>query len=87
MLGPHPLIDNNTERARGYIEVNLAAGYKINDRLTVQLNIFNLFNSHGAASEYFYTSRLAGEPLQGIGDHSIHPLEPLSARLSLTAAL
>ncbi len=87
VLGPHPLIDSNTERARGYIEVNLDAGYKINDRLKVQLGIFNLFNSHGAASEYYYTSRLADEPLQGVSDHSLHPLEPLSARLSLTAVL
>ncbi len=85
MLGPHPLVDNNSERAQGYIEVNVDAGYKFTEHLSAKAEIFNLLNSHGAASEYYYVSRLPSEPLDGIGDHSLHPLEPTSARFSLTA--
>jgi outer membrane receptor protein involved in Fe transport len=84
-LGPHPLTDDDSQNARGYTEVNLDVGYHVTDSLKVQLSIFNLFNTRGASSEYYYVSRLPGEPSAGVGDHSIHPLEPLSARLGVTA--
>ena len=85
-LGPHPLTDDDVQKARGYTEVNFDVGFHVTKSLTIQLNVFNLFDTHGAASEYYYVSRLPGEPTAGVADHQIHPLEPLSARLGLTAA-
>ena len=84
-LGPHPLTDDDVQKARGYTEINLDLGYHVTENLRVQMNIFNLLNTHGAASEYYYQSRLQGEPAEGLGDHQIHPLEPLSARIGVTA--
>ena len=34
--------------------------------------------------DYFYASRLPGEPAEGVADIHTHPLEPRSFRLSLT---
>jgi outer membrane receptor protein involved in Fe transport len=44
-LGPYPLLADNSLRSSGYKEVNLDVGYKINDRMKIELSIFNLFNS------------------------------------------
>ncbi len=84
-LGPHPLVDDGSQMARGYTEVNLDVGYRATKNLSLKLSLFNLLDSRGAASEYYYVSRLPGEPAQGVGDHQIHPLEPLSARIGVTA--
>jgi hypothetical protein len=34
--------------------------------------------------DYYYTSRLPGEPLQGIADVHFHPQEPRSIRLAFS---
>jgi outer membrane receptor protein involved in Fe transport len=47
-------VADNSLSSPGYKEVNLDVGYKINERMKVQLAIFNLFNSTAAASQYAY---------------------------------
>jgi outer membrane receptor protein involved in Fe transport len=84
-LGPHALISDNSERSPGYAEVNLEIGYKATPKLKWQLDVYNLTNSRDDAADYFYVDRLPGEPAEGRGDLHAHPLEPLSARLKLTA--
>jgi len=51
---------------------------------SVQLSVFNLFNTHAHAMEYYYVDRLPGEPAVGVADVHVHPLEPLSLRLTFT---
>ena len=84
-LGQYPLTDDNTAKDAGYTETNVNAGYKISRNVKVDLEIFNLFNARANAAAYYYTSRLQGEPLDGIADHQNHPLEPISARFAVTA--
>jgi outer membrane receptor protein involved in Fe transport len=88
ILGSYPLNPDNKVRGAGYSEVNLDAGYTIRPGTSLQLSIFNLFNQHADAFEYDYVSRLPGEPPGGITSESqdiqFHPIEPLSARLTLT---
>ena len=48
------------------------------------LDVFNLFDSNDDDIAYFYASRLEGEPLAGVEDVHFHPLEPRSARFSVT---
>jgi hypothetical protein len=43
----------------------------------------NLFDAHADDIEYFYTSRLPGEPVDGVDDYHIHPAEPRTFRLGL----
>jgi hypothetical protein len=84
-LGKHALVSDNSVKSSGYKEINLDVGYKITPTLKVQLNIFNLLNSHADAADYLYTDRLPGEPAEGVEDVHSHPLEPISARLGVTA--
>jgi outer membrane receptor protein involved in Fe transport len=88
ILGSYPLNPDNLVRGAGYSEVNVDVGYKVTARLKAQLSIYNLFNEKADAFDYDYVSRLPGEPAGGITDErddiQFHPLEPLSARLTLT---
>lgn len=84
-LGPYPVEDGEQyPQAKGYSEVNIDLGYAVNSRLEVRLGVFNLFNSKADAAAYDYTSRLVpgGPEITGL---QVHPLEPISARLTVTA--
>jgi outer membrane receptor protein involved in Fe transport len=84
-LGGYPISDGDRNpQDPGYSEVNLDIGYKVSPRLKLQASVFNLLNTRANASAYFYTSRLPGEPLEGVDDKQIHPLEPISARFTAT---
>ena len=84
-LGTHSLDDGNRlPQDRGYSEWNLDVALALRGGWKLQVGVFNIFNSHDEAADYYYTSRLAGEPAGGVSDFQIHPLEPRSARLSLT---
>ena len=54
-------------------------------RLKLTLSVFNLLDSRQNAAAFDYVSRLAGELAAGVDDHQFHPLEPISARFSVTA--
>ena len=85
-LGAYPIRDGIRDpQDRGYRELNLEVGYRFGPRLRGQLAIFNLLNSHDNAAAYHYATRLPGEPAEGVEDFQVHPLEPVSARLTLTA--
>ncbi len=87
-LGPYPINDGNRfPEDPGYSEFNLDAGYKINAHLKVQLSVYNLFNTKANSSAYYYTSRLPGEPPEGVTGYQFHPLEPISGVLKVTALL
>ena len=58
-------------------------GYKINKNLRVELEGFNLTDRKVSAIDYFYTSRLPGEPAAGVADIHFHPIESRSFRLAL----
>jgi hypothetical protein len=45
---------------------------------------FNLLDRDDSDLEYFYPSRLPGEPAEGVEDVHFHPVEKPSARLSAT---
>ncbi len=82
-LGSYPLVSDNSLTSPGYKEVNLDIGYKINDKMKVQLAIFNLFNTKAAASQYAYQYQVSPASAPEFGT-TYHPLEPLSARLTVT---
>lgn len=86
-LGSHPLVEDNSVRSRGYREVNANIGYKLSPRLKLQVDVYNLTNARYDAADYYYTTRLPGEPAEGIDGIQIHSLEPRSARFTLTATL
>lgn len=87
-LGPYPISDGNRfPEDPGYGEFNLDAGYKVSSHLKVQLSIFNVLNTKANSSAYFYTSRLPGEPADGVTGIQVHPLEPISGIVKVTLTL
>lgn len=83
-FGPRPLVEDNTVRASRTTLVNAQLGYHFSEHWDASVEIFNLLNSKDNDIEYFYTSRLQGEPAGGIDDRHFHPVEPISFRFSLT---
>jgi hypothetical protein len=45
--------------------------------------VLNLANTRADDIQYFYISRLHGEPAGGVGDVHSHPVEPRQVRASL----
>ncbi len=85
-LGAYPISDGNSfPQDKGYSEFNLDAGYKLTPHLKLQLSLYNLFNTKGNSSAFYYTARLPGEPAEGVEGFQVHPLEPLSGVLKVTA--
>jgi outer membrane receptor protein involved in Fe transport len=84
-FGPRPLIEDNSQRSKSTTLAYLRAGYRINNNLSVALDVFNLFDRKASDIDYFYTSRLKGEPAAGVDDIHFHPVEPRSVRLTLVA--
>ncbi len=75
ILGQYPISDGNASpKDDGYSELNVDAGYKIDSRMRVQLSLYNLTDTHASASSAYYTSRLPGEPAEGVTDYQLHPL-------------
>lgn len=58
-------------------------GYRLSSRARVVLEAFNLFDATVSDIDYFYASRLPGEPLGGVEDIHLHPALPRSARVGL----
>jgi hypothetical protein len=84
-LGPYPIDDGEkAPQDKGYSEINVDAGYKVNPRLKLQLSVFNLLNTKANSAAYYYAARLPGEPADGISDFQVHPLEPLCAVVKAT---
>ena len=83
-FGPRPLIEDNSVRSKSTTLAYLDVGYRLSHNTKLQLDVFNLFNRAASDLDYFYASRLQGEPVDGVGDVHFHPVEPRTVRLRLT---
>ena len=83
-FGPRPLIEDNSVRSKDTTLVNLEAGYAFNEHMSLAIDVFNLFDARPSDIDYFYTSRLPGEPAEGVDDVHTHPAEPRAIRASFT---
>ncbi|HEY4211876.1 MAG TPA: TonB-dependent receptor [Steroidobacteraceae bacterium] len=85
-LGGYPISDGDEfPEDKGYSEFNLDVGYKVTKKIKVQLSVYNLFNTKANSSAYYYAARLPGEPEDGVNGFQVHPLEPISGVLKVTA--
>ncbi|HKY22956.1 MAG TPA: TonB-dependent receptor [Vicinamibacterales bacterium] len=82
-LGPRPLVEDATVTSTRSLVVNMEAGYRIAPRTRIVVDVLNLFNSSASDIEYYYASRLAGEPSGGRDDIHTHPLQPRTARIGV----
>lgn len=81
-FGKYPLIEDNSVKSDGSLLVNLRAGREWG-RIGAYVDLFNVLNSRSHDVDYFYASRLPGEPLEGVDDIHFHVFQPRSARLNL----
>ena len=84
-FGPRPLIEDDSVRSPSSLIFNARAGYRFDNGVRVQLDVLNLFNTQTNQIEYYYLSRLPGEPIEGVADRHVHPAEPLAVRLTVAA--
>jgi outer membrane receptor protein involved in Fe transport len=82
-FGPRTLLEDASVRSKATSLVNVEAGYRIAGDVRVALNVFNLFNASSSDIDYYYVSRLTGEPSGGLADWHFHPVVPRTARVNL----
>ena len=82
-FGAHPLIEDNSVRGTPTTLMNASLGYAIGPtRITA--SVLNVLGSRARDVQYFYASRLAGEPAGGVADVHFHPVEPRQLRIGVT---
>ena len=64
--------------------VNLGGGYQIGRKIRASVELFNLFDDAVSDIDYYFASRLPGEPVDGVNDIRSHPAVPRTARFSLS---
>lgn len=81
-LGAHPLVEDNGVRGAPTTLVNSSVGYAFGSmRLTA--SVLNALGSNARDIQYFYASRLSGEPVGGVNDVHFHPVEPRQLRIGV----
>lgn len=100
-LGPTPLTEDNAFRSPATSLINGRIGYRFDNGWRVQLDVLNLLNAKADAISYAYGSLIKTDSLfvicnspapppaavcqNGVMDRILHPVEPLAARLTVTA--
>ena len=82
-FGPRPLVEDDSVRSKATSLVNLEGGYRFARNVRLAVDVFNLFNATDSDIDYYYASRLIGEPLTGTDDIHLHPTLPRTARVNL----
>ena len=85
-FGPRALIEDNSERSQATSIFEVQAGYQLAKNLKATGEVFNLFNNTAPDVTYYYTTRLPGEPADGVNDFLIHPTPSRSARINLVVS-
>jgi hypothetical protein len=82
-FGARPLIEDASVMSKPTTLWNGEAGMTLSRRARLVFELYNIFDAAVSDIDYFYTSRLAGEPAEGVDDIHTHPALPRTARLSL----
>src|SRR5262249_28349850 len=83
-FGPRALIEDNAARSKATSLWNIEQTVRLTPTFRLTGEVLNLLNNAASDVDYFYTSRLPGEPAGGISDFHFHPSIPRTARISLT---
>ena len=75
----YPMNEDNSENSDGSTIASLALGWQ-NESWNLQLDVLNIFDSDDHDIDYFYESRLPGEPAEGIADNHYKVFEPRQIR-------
>ena len=82
-FGPRPLIEDNSVRSGSTTLFNAQATYNLSKSVSLRFDVFNIFDRQSDDITYYYTSRLPGEPLEGVNDVHFHPTESRAYRVGI----
>jgi outer membrane receptor protein involved in Fe transport len=75
-FGPRTLVEDGSVRSRASNLVQAQARWKASTHLELTFDVFNLLNAQASDIDYYYASRLPGEPAGGVDDVHLHPVAP-----------
>jgi len=81
-FGPRDLVEDGSQRSCATTLASLRAGWRATRRLTVNVDVFNLFDREASDIDYWYASQRAGEAAP-VADRHFHPVEPRSLRVTM----
>jgi hypothetical protein len=84
-LGPHALIEDNSVRGEETLLVNVRAAWTPGNfgGFEIYGELLNAFDSDAHDIDYFYPTRLPGEPLEGVEGRNSRVVEPRQVRVGL----
>ena len=82
-FGPRALLEDDSVQSKATSLINLEGGYKLARHIKIAVDVFNLLDAKDSDIDYYYTSRLRGEPADGVNDVHLHPTLPRTARVSV----
>lgn len=82
-FGPRILSEDARVKSQASNLVQTQVRWRATRNLTVTFDVFNLFNTRASDIDYFYASRLPGEPSGGVDDVHLHPVAPREWRLGM----
>jgi hypothetical protein len=85
-FGARALVEDNSVRSASTSLLNGRIGYAITPKVRAWLDVYNILNSRDHDIDYFYTSRLPGEPPEGVADVHFHPVESRAFRFTVSFA-
>ena len=80
-----PLIEDGSVESDESLIFNARVGYRFKKpEIEVSVQVLNVFDADDNDIEYFYASRLPGEPAEGVEDIHFRAAEPRAVRISAT---
>jgi outer membrane receptor protein involved in Fe transport len=85
-MGPHPLIEDNSQRGSATFLANARVGWTPDDLwgLSFYGEVLNLFDSKDDDIDYYYETRFPGEPAEGVPGRNSRIVEPRQFRVGMT---
>lgn len=81
-FGDRPLVEDGSVKSGSSTVFNLRLGKEFSSGWRFTADVLNLFDTRDHDITYYYASRLAGEPDDGIEDIHYHVMEPRTIRLT-----
>ncbi len=85
-LGSFPLIEDDSVRASSTNLINGSLSYRLG-RARLTASVLNITDEKDSDIQYYYESRLPGEPEGGVSDIHFHPVEPRQFRIAVDVGL
>lgn len=82
-LGPHPLIEDNSVSGEDTLLVNFRAAWTGFEGWEIYGELLNAFDSDAHDIDYFYATRLPGEPAGGVEGRNSRVVEPRQVRVGI----